>query len=159
MANTAVHFSAETDLWSTPQWLFDQLNAQYGFQTDVCALPENAKCARYFTPEENGLVKEWRGSCWMNPPYGREIAKWIKKASESARGGATVVSLIPARTETRWWHEYIWDGTKHRPREGVEVQFLIGRLKFGTAKHNAPFPNAIVIFRPVGDMVRRAYEK
>jgi phage N-6-adenine-methyltransferase len=133
-----VHFSSKTDLWETPQEFFDAINSEFAFEIDVCALPENAKCARYFTPEQNGLHQEWRGVCWMNPPYGREIGKWIRKAAESAQAGAKVVCLIPSRTDTAWWHDYI---------EGrAEVRFIRGRLKFGGAKNSAPFPSAVVIF-------------
>lgn len=133
-------FSSATDLWATPQQFFDALNAEFGFTTDVCALPENAKCPTHFTPEQDGLQQEWRGRCWMNPPYGREIGLWVRKAYESARGGATVVCLLPARTDTRWWHEYIQDK--------AEVRFVRGRLKFGGSKNSAPFPSVVVIFRP-----------
>jgi phage N-6-adenine-methyltransferase len=136
--NTAVHFSSATDLWETPQWLFDEYDKQHLFTLDVCALPENAKCAHYFTPEQDGLRQEWTGRCWMNPPYGREIGAWVRKAYESANRGATVVCLLPARTDTRWWHEYCMKG---------EIRFLRGRLKFGDSKNSAPFPSAVVIFR------------
>jgi phage N-6-adenine-methyltransferase len=135
----SVHFSSATDLWATPQQTFDRLNEEFGFETDVCALPSNAKCARFYTPEQNGLSQEWRGVCWMNPPYGRAIGKWMCKAYESALTGATVVCLVPARTDTAWWHDYAAKG---------EVRFLRGRLKFGGAKNSAPFPSAIVVFRP-----------
>ena len=133
-----VHFSSQTNLWSTPQATFDKLNAEFGFTLDVCALPENAKCQRFFTPEQDGLAQVWSGICWMNPPYGREIGRWIRKAYESAQIGATVVCLIPARTDTAWWHDYVVKG---------EVRFIRGRLKFGVQKNSAPFPSAVVIFR------------
>lgn len=131
--------SSTTDLWETPQWLFDELNNVYHFQTDVCAIPENAKCATYFTPEQDGLAQEWKGICWMNPPYGRNIGKWVKKAYESARNGATVVCLLPSRTDTAWWHDYCMKG---------KITFIRGRLKFGQSKNSAPFPSAIVAFEP-----------
>ena len=98
-----VHFSSKRNTWETPQDLFDKLDQEFHFQLDVCALPENAKCKKYFNPAENGLKQKWKGICWMNPPYGREIGKWMKKAYESARAGATVVCLVPARTDTAWW--------------------------------------------------------
>ena len=136
---TAGMMSSATDLWETPKDLYDKLDAIFHFELDVCALPENAKCNRYFTPNDDGLKQEWRGVCWMNPPYGRQISKWIKKAYESAvYGGATVVCLIPARTDTAWWHDYAMKG---------EVRFIRGRLKFGGSKNSAPFPSAIVVFR------------
>lgn len=136
--NTAVHFSSETDLWSTPQDLFDRLNAEFSFTTDVCATDDNAKCATYYTKDTDGLSQKWGGVCWMNPPYGREIGKWIRKAHESAQNGATVVCLLPARTDTAWWHDWVMSG---------EVRFLRGRLKFGGHNNSAPFPSAVVIFR------------
>lgn len=103
-----VMFSSKTDQWSTPQDLFDRLDRIYRFETDVCALPENAKCERYFTPQMDGLRQEWSGICWMNPPYGRQISLWVRKAYESARDNmATVVCLLPARTDTAWFHDYV----------------------------------------------------
>ncbi len=130
--------SSLTDQWATPQEVFDRLNAEFGFDLDVCALPGNAKCRRYFTPKEDGLKQEWKGACWMNPPYGREIGKWMQMAYESSLKGATVVCLVPARTDTAWWHEYVTRG---------EVRFVRGRLRFGSAPSAAPFPSAIVVFR------------
>jgi phage N-6-adenine-methyltransferase len=121
--------------------LFDSLNSWYKFDVDVCAVPENAKCARYFTPSQNGLKQKWLGTCWMNPPYGREIGAWMRKAYESSLTGATVVCLVPARTDTAWWHDYAVKG---------HVRFLRGRLKFGGHKNSAPFPSAIVVFTPGG---------
>lgn len=140
-------FSSETTEWETPQWLFDQLNAEFHFTLDVCAISENAKCPRYFTPEINGLSQSWAGEvCWMNPPYGRGIELWVEKAYKESLNGATVVCLLPARTDTKYYHRFIWDKEKNRPREGVEVRFLEGRLKFGGAKNGAPFPSMIVVF-------------
>ena len=136
----SIMYSSKTDLWATPQDFFDKLDAQYHFETDVCALPENSKCQRYFTPEQDGLNQNWTGTCWMNPPYGREIGKWVRKAYESARdNGATVVCLLPARTDTAWWHDYIKPYAK-------SIDFVRGRLKFGGAKNSAPFPSAVVVF-------------
>lgn len=135
--NMNVHFSSETDLWATPQDLFDKLNAKYGFTLDVCAVAENAKCARFFSPEDDGLQQPWQGVCWMNPPYGRTIGHWMAKAYASSKAGATVVCLVPARTDTAWWHDYAVHG---------DIEFLRGRLKFGGHKNNAPFPSAIVVF-------------
>lgn len=144
--NTKAMFSSETDLWSTPQIFFDKLNAVFNFKTDVCASAENAKCSKFYTQEQDGLAQEWSGICWMNPPYGREIGEWVKKAYESSiKNLATVVCLLPARTDTRWWHEYC--------AKAQEIHFLKGRLKFGDAKNSAPFPSVVVIFRPSLDMV------
>jgi phage N-6-adenine-methyltransferase len=125
--------------WETPQFLFDGLNAEFGFELDVCAISDNAKCKRFFSPTEDGLRQKWEGTCWMNPPYGREIESWMKKALHSSREGALVVCLVPARTDTRWWHKYAMRG---------EIRFLRGRLRFGGSENSAPFPSAIVIFRP-----------
>jgi DNA N-6-adenine-methyltransferase (Dam). len=138
-SNIEVHFSSETDEWPTPQDFFDRLNEEFGFELDVCATPENAKCPHYFTKRENGLLQKWTGVCWMNPPYGREIGQWVQKAYTSALEGATVVCLLPARTDTAWWHDYCMKG---------EIRFVRGRLKFGNASENAPFPSAVVVFRP-----------
>lgn len=134
-----VHFSSATDLWSTPQDFFDALDEKWGFTLDVCATSENAKCARYYTELSDGLALPWQGVCWMNPPYGREIGAWMRKAHESACEGATVVCLVPARTDTAWWHTWAVRG---------EIEFLRGRLKFGGSKNSAPFPCAVVVFRP-----------
>lgn len=135
--NADVHFSSKSGEWSTPQDLFDDLNAIFHFDIDVCATPANAKCRQYFTKADDGLKQKWVGTAWMNPPYGRQIKGFIKKAYESSLEGATVVCLVPARTDTRWWHEYVTKG---------HVIFLRGRLKFGNGPYSAPFPSAIVIF-------------
>ena len=131
--------SSATDEWATPQDFFDRLNAEFRFTLDVCALPHSAKCADYFTPETDGLAQEWRGVCWMNPPYGRAISRWMRKAFEASLAGATVVCLVPARTDTAWWHDFAMRG---------EIRYVRGRLKFGNAKNSAPFPCAVVVFRP-----------
>lgn len=139
--NLSAMFSSQTDMWETPQPLFDELDREFYFTLDACAVRENAKCRHYFTPEEDGLKQDWPrgGVIYMNPPYGRTIGKWVKKAAES---GATVVCLLPARTDTAWFHNYIYGKT--------EVRFLRGRLKFGRAKCGAPFPSMVVIFRGGG---------
>jgi phage N-6-adenine-methyltransferase len=155
MSNLAVHFSSKTDDWATPQWLFDKLNAKYGpFELDVCASAENAKCQEFYDMVDDGLTMGWSGptytpqgtvsgihtpACWMNPPYGREIGKWVKKAYEESQKGCLVVCLLPARTDTKWFHDYCQKG---------EIEFLRGRLKFGNAKNSAPFSSMIVVFRP-----------
>lgn len=134
-----VHFSSKTDLWATPQDFFDKYNAIYNFNLDVCANEENAKCKNFFTKEHDGLKQDWVGSCWMNPPYGREIKQWMKKAyTEHIKHGSTIVCLIPARTDTAWWHEYAIKGN---------IEFIRGRLKFGNSKNSAPFPSAVVVFK------------
>jgi phage N-6-adenine-methyltransferase len=132
-----VHFSSKTDLWATPQAFFDKYHARYGFTLDVCATPENAKCAKFYTAKENALIQPWRGVCWMNPPYGRGIGRWMAKAWASFCEGATVVCLVPARTDTNWWHDYAMKG---------EIEFIKGRLKFAGHDNSAPFPSAVVAF-------------
>ena len=132
--------AAKTVIWETPKDLFDTLDAEFEFELDVCALPVNAKCNRFFTPADDGLSQDWGARvCWMNPPYGRAIRHWMRKAYEASLGGATVVCLVPARTDTAWWHEHAVRG---------EVRYLRGRLRFGGATTGAPFPSVLVIFRP-----------
>lgn len=117
--------SSTTDEWATPQDFFDGLNQEFGFGLDVCATAENAKCDAYYTKKQNGLAQAWHKSaavCWMNPPYGRQIGAWMKKAYEESQKGVTVVCLVPARTDTAWWHDYAMRGS---------VRFVRGRLKFG----------------------------
>lgn len=140
--NNEVLFSSKTCEWETPQAFFDALNDEFHFDLDVCATNENTKCPRYFTEEQDGLSQQWRGRCWMNPPYGREIGKWVRKAYESVTGGCELVCcLLPARTDTAWWHEYCMNG---------EIRFVRGRLKFGDSRNSAPFPSAVVIFKNGG---------
>ena len=139
--NTKLMFSSETDMWATPQDFFDKLNEEFNFQLDVCATAENAKCEKYYTKEQDGLSMPWTGTCWCNPPYGRDIGKWVAKAYASSAGGeATVVMLLPSRTDTRWFHDYIYGK--------AEIRFIKGRLKFGGSKNAAPFPSMVVIYSP-----------
>ena len=137
--NTELMFSSKTDLWATPQNFFDELNQEFNFTLDVCAIPENAKCKNYFTPDVDGLLQKWSGTCWCNPPYGREISKWVEKAYNASAEGATVVMLLPARTDTKWFHDFIYNK--------AEIRFIKGRLKFGNASASAPFPSMVVVFR------------
>ena len=115
--NTNGIFSSNTDLWATPQWLFDELDAKYHFTVDVCATPDNAKCEKYYTEAQDGLAQKWTGRVWCNPPYGRQIGKWVKKASECAAD--VVVMLLPARTDTAWFHDYCLRG-------GCRSHFCVG---------------------------------
>lgn len=134
----SVHFSSATDEWATPQFLFDELTWIFGrFTLDPCATPQNAKCERFFTRERDGLVQPWDGKVFVNPPYGREIGRWVQKSFEESLRGALVVCLLPARTDTHWWQDYARRG---------HIHFLRGRLKFGDAVNAAPFPSAIVTF-------------
>lgn len=133
--------------WATPQYVFDQLDREFLFTLDVCADASNHKCERYFTMEDDGLSHDWTGEvCWMNPPYGRAIGAWVKKAADSAeKDGTIVVGLVPCRTDTRWWQENVM--------RADEIRFVKGRLKFGKAGMGAPFANAIVVWmgRETGD--------
>ena len=167
--NTDVMFSSKKEDWETPQWLFDELDEEFNFNLDAAASQENAKCEDYFTEEHDGLMQPWvfesvkfsaaysRGSAlvrqssrvWLNPPYGRTVGEWVEKAVGEVEAGHSelVVMLLPARTDTKYFHRFIWDKEKHQPRPGVEVRFLEGRLKFGGATNSAPFPSMVVVFR------------
>lgn len=144
-----VHYSSSSTEWETPQYLFDPLNKSFNFTLDVCATANNTKCKKFFTKEDDGLSQNWgTETCWMNPPYGKEIRHWIKKAYEASKIGATVVCLLPSRTDTHWWHQYCMQ---------AEVILIKGRIQFlkryieksGEAflmNTSAPFPSAIVVF-------------
>lgn len=137
MINQSIYSSKKMD-WGTPQTLFDKLNAEFHFTLDPCASDENHKCANYFTESENGLLQDWgRERVFCNPPYGRSIGNWVKKCAEHSD---LAVMLIPARTDTKWFHEYIYNN----PR--VQIRFLPGRVKFQGAVNSAPFPSMVVIF-------------
>jgi len=136
-----VMFSSKSGEWSTPQDFFEKLNWRFGpFDLDPCANPANTKCANFFTEVEDGLTKDWEGfRLFVNPPYGRGIDKWIKKGYiESQKKNTRVVMLIPARPDTKYWHEYVMKAS--------EVYFVKGRLKFGDSQNSAPFPSAVVVF-------------
>ena len=121
-----VLFSSKTDLWETPRELFEKLNEEFHFDLDVCALQTNAKCSKFYTPDQDGLKQPWNGVCWCNPPYGKNISRWLQKAYES---DATVVCLVPSRTGTRRFHEWVLNK--------AEIRFIKGRLKFGVSKNSA----------------------
>lgn len=149
-----VMYKSEYQAWGTPQELFDELDNEFDFTIDVCADHENAKCFFYFSKEKDCLTREWcingfNQNCFMNPPYGREIKKFIEKAYLESSKGNLVVCLVPARTDTAWWSIF-WDREKHRPKQNVEVRFLGGRVKFKKdgSINSAPFPSAIVIMKP-----------
>ena len=132
-------FTSRSDEWETPEAFFRALDAEFHFDLDTCAAAENAKCAKYIDRARDGLRTPWEGVCWCNPPYGREIGKWVHKAENEAARGCTVVLLLPARTDTRWFHDCLYGK--------AELRFVRGRLKFGAAKNSAPFPSMIAILR------------
>lgn len=149
-------FSKATDEWETPQATFDALDREFVFELDVAATRENAKMLPCYTFMDNALAQDWSRRfgnglapiCWMNPPYS-QCREFMAKAKAESLKGCTVVCLVPARTDTRWWHEYVYFGDGlYWP--GVEVRFIKGRLKFGNSTNSAPFPSVVVIFRPVG---------
>lgn len=135
-------FSSKTDDWYTPNDFYEQLNKEFHFNLDPCANHENHKCDKYFTKEDNGLEKDWIGhTVFVNPPYGREIKDWVKKSyEESLKPNTTVVMLIPSRTDTQYFHDYIY-------HKASDIRFIRGRLKFGGCKDPAPFPSMVVVFR------------
>ena len=133
-----IHFSSKSNEWATPQDFYDKLNEEFKFTLDPCATKENAKCVNFYTIEDDGLKQNWDNkTVFCNPPYGRQIKHWVKKASESK---GLVVMLIPARTDTIYFHDYIYK------KPNVEIRFIKGRLKFGESKNSAPFPSMLVIF-------------
>lgn len=134
-------FSSNSNEWATPQAFYDELNAEFHFDLDPCATESNAKCDKFYTIEDDGLAKDWRGArVFCNPPYGRELPRWVKKCyDESRKPNTLVVMLIPARTDTAYFHDYIY----HKARE---IRFVRGRLHFNESKQGAPFPSMVVIF-------------
>lgn len=134
--------TSKSQEWCTPLKLFRRLHKEFKFTLDPASTHENALCKKHYTKEENGLDQTWEGeTVFCNPPYGREIAQWVQKAYEETRKGkAVVVMLIPARTDTSYWHDYILNG------KASEIRFIRGRIKFSEAKNGAPFPSAIVVF-------------
>ena len=142
-----VMFSSKTGSWDTPQEFFNKLDEQFSFTLDPCASPTSAKCKKFYTEQDDGLTQDWGGHrVFCNPPYGRSIGDWLKKGfEESKKHNTVVVMLVPARTDTKWWHDYVM--------RAKEVHFVKGRLKFGSSDNAAPFPSAIVVFR--SDMLYR----
>lgn len=145
--NKAVMFSSDKSDWETPKELFDELNKEFHFTLDACAIKGNAKCERFYSPEQNGLLQKWEGRVWCNPPYGREVYKWVQKADESAEEGAIVVMLLAARTDTKWFHDFI-------VKKKREVRFIRGRIKFVGSKNVAPFPSMIVVFEKTKEAMK-----
>lgn len=130
-------------MWETPQAFFDLVDYEFHFELDACAVPENAKCKDFITPEQDALTQDWgRGrTIWCNPPYGRGLTDWVVKARSAASQGNTVVMLLPARTDTKWFHRHVY--------HNAEIRFVEGRLKFGGSRENAPFPSMLAIFYPI----------
>jgi site-specific DNA-methyltransferase (adenine-specific) len=140
LAMQVYHRSQRHD-WETPLAVFAEYDAEFHFTLDVCATAENAKCSRLFSPEQNGLLQDWGDDvCWMNPPYGNQIGAWMEKAWRSSLAGATVVCLVPARTGTRWWHDWVKGKAEVRERQG--------RITFVGAPNPAGFDSVAVIYRP-----------
>ncbi len=134
-------FSSQHGDWGTPQAFFDELEERFDFELDACADHDTAKCAKYYTKDEDSLVQAWEGNTFVNPPYGRGVGKWLQKAREHADAGlGTVVFLLPARTDVKWFHEYAYN------KLGVSIEFIKGRLTFQGAPAPAPFPSMLVIF-------------
>lgn len=132
--------SSNSNEWATPLKFYQELDKEFHFTLDSCATDENHKCTKYYTILDDGLSKSWNNErVFCNPPYGKEISKWVKKAYEENKKGTFVVMLLPARTDTKYFHEYIYN--KH------EIRFLKGRLKFNDSKQSAPFPSMIVIMK------------
>lgn len=133
------------DDWETPPEVFDPLNREFGFELDVCASTENTKCSRFYSKNDDALAQQWAGVCWMNPPYGLGLPRWIRKAYESSRLGATVVCLVPARTDTAWWHDYV--------ENKAEQRFVRRRIRFIGAPFTAPFPSVVLVYRPTVEQI------
>ena len=144
-----VMFSSKSDDWATPQPFFDELDREFGFGLDAAATSENTKCSKFLSDalEFNWAECSFGQPIWLNCPYSR-CREFIAKAAQEARSGATVVALVPSRTDTRWWHDEVYDANKRQYRPGVEVRFVKGRLKFGGSTNSAPFPSVVIIFRP-----------
>ena len=142
MIGTQAIFSSNTEEWETPVDFFDKLNAEFNFTLDPCASDQNYKCSKHYTKSDDGLSKNWSGeTVFMNPPYGKNIYAWMNKAKcESSENGATIVCLVPARTDTKWFHDNVVGYAD-------EIRFVKGRLKFGGSANSAPFPSMVVVYR------------
>jgi site-specific DNA-methyltransferase (adenine-specific) len=137
--NTDLMLSSKDQTWETPIDFLNKINEEFNFNLDVCASEFNCKCDNYFDEIIDGLKQEWNGVCWCNPPYGREISKWVEKAYKESLKGNVIVMLIPSRTDTTYWHKFIFPYAS-------EIRFIKGRLKFGNSKNSAPFPSALIVF-------------
>lgn len=160
MKGQRVLHSRQSDEWATPPDLFAALDREFHFDVDAAATADNALCEVYWDQHADALVQPWatyhvpfgpatfdHPIVYCNPPYSRCL-EFLSKAAQEASRGATVVCLVPARTDTRWFHALVWDADRHQPRPGVEVRFVKGRLRFGGSTNGAPFPSLIVVFRP-----------
>ena len=140
--NTDLMFSSNDDSWETPPSLFNVLDMEFNFSLFPCCTKQTAKCKKFFTKEEDGLIQDWsKDIVFVNPPYGREIGKWVEKSYNEAKKGAKVVMLIPSRTDTKWFHDFIYNK--------AEIRFLKGRIRFLQNKKElnaAPFPTMLIIF-------------
>ena len=144
--NTDLMFSNKSNEWATPQSLFDELNAEFHFTLDPCADDINHKCDKYYTVNDDGLVQDWSGErVFCNPPYGRQVGNWVKKCFSEVYGGKCkcAVMLLFAKTDTKWFHNYIYNK--------AEIRFIRGRIRFGNQENDAPFPSMVVIFRGEGE--------
>jgi phage N-6-adenine-methyltransferase len=162
--NSALMFSKASDEWSTPVDWMAEWNCEFAFDLDAAATFANRTCPEYLGPDHategfrDALRVEWAGllaarqsltmAVWLNPPYSK-CREFIAKAAAEAAKGCTVVCLVPSRTDTRWWHEHVWDAEFSQPRRYVEIRFIKGRLKFGGCANSAPFPSVVIVFRQV----------
>ncbi len=143
MLNESLYKSDKMD-WGTPQYIFDYLNKEFNFTLDVCADSNNTKCKNFFSIENNGLSQNWDDNiCWMNPPYGRDIKNWVEKAYRESRKNCTCVCLVPVRSDTKWWHDYVM--------KSFEIRLFNKRLSFAGANNKAPFPAAIIVFNKLSE--------
>jgi site-specific DNA-methyltransferase (adenine-specific) len=153
--NSALMFSKASDEWATPDDFYAGIFHEFGCTVDAAATTENSKCDLWYGPGSefwpDALTTDWSQNRdqthWCNPPYSK-CRQFVAKAAEERRKGVETVMLLPARTDTRWFHEHLWDSTTHRPQTGIEIRLLKGRLKFGDGKNSAPFPSMVVVFRP-----------
>lgn len=134
-------YSSRSEEWPTPPAFFEDLSREFKFTLDPCATAENAKCKLFYTKEDEGLIQDWgKHTVFCNPPYGKMMRQWARKCYEASQAGATVVLLAHSRTDTRWFHEWVYGK--------AELRFVKGRLKFGDGKQSAPFPSLVAIYRP-----------
>jgi site-specific DNA-methyltransferase (adenine-specific) len=134
-------YSSRSEEWPTPQDFYDKLDAEFHFTLDPCATPENAKCELFFTQDDEGLIQDWgKHIVFCNPPYGRHMQKWARKCFDASQQGATVVLLAHSRTDTVWFHSWVYGK--------AELRFVRGRLRFGDGKVGAPFPSLVAVYRP-----------